>query len=224
MNISDRIADRLYPQAVGETTTTGCGQSMAAVFELADAESHGSPLTPRLEAVRQHLDECSECANIYVSALFFANTESIDNEEVLQQLQQAAKDRPPGTSRTSGRFSGWIAKLIYDFNLPSTSVLGLLDVSTEAELCQADEDPWYVCQQSLRLGLEPKVAAALTRSSLVTARFPLDPLLLGRRKAPINSSSLSIEDWETAAIQVARENQVDLSECNQAIGTLTADR
>lgn len=222
MKISDRIADRLHRQAASETTTTNCCQSKAAVFELAEAETHGTLLTPRLQAVRQHLEECSDCASIYLSALFFANTKSSDNEETLKQLQQAAQARPPGKPGTTGQFSGWIRKLIYDFDLPSTSVLALLDVSTDETLCQADEDSWYVCQQSLRLGLMPKVAAALTRCSLVAARMPLEPAVLARRNAHVNGVSLNIDDWETEAIQFAKQNGLDLTECNQAIHLLTA--
>jgi hypothetical protein len=207
-----------------EITPPACNQPKAALFELASAESQGIPLAESQKAVRHHLGECRECADLFASAMFFATTKFEDDDKLLAQLQQAAKDTPPGTNSDALRFSEWIEKLIHDHDLPASRVFKLLDKAGIDELRQADEDSWYVCLQSMRLELEPRVAAAVTRWSHIAARRSAAHLPCALRpEFPDARFPQYLEGWDAAATVLADEMKLDLTDCNQAIAVMTAE-
>jgi len=207
-----------------EFTAPACNQPKAALFELASAERQNLPLTESLEAVRHHLEQCSECADLFVSAWFFATTEFEDDHKLLAQLQQAAKLTPPGTSAEVLRFSEWIEKLIHDHDLPASRVFKLLDKAGTDELRQADEDSWFVCLQSMRLELSPNVAAAVTRWSHIAARRSAAQLPCALRpEFPDAEFPPSTEGWDAAIARLAEEMNLDMTDCIQAIAVMTAE-
>lgn len=85
-NKFEQLINRIYKTADEEIDCVQAGELIAAYV---DALVDQAPLESRYGDIRLHLDQCSDCEDLYESLLRIAELESADNSPTAAQLMAA---------------------------------------------------------------------------------------------------------------------------------------